>query len=72
MMNPLTIDEIRDNLKLRFERLNIKSNEGSESEVVENLALFCGQLKGKYRNCGDIGHKPQDCKIKTQQNGGNY
>jgi hypothetical protein len=60
-----TTVEIRDDLKIRFERLNKKENE-NESEVVEDLA------KGKCRNCGFIGHKAQGYKNKTQQNRGNY
>jgi hypothetical protein len=27
-------------------------------------------LKEKCRNCGTIGHKTKDCKLKTNQNGG--
>jgi hypothetical protein len=67
--NPLTIDEIRDNLNLRFERLNEKQNEESEHDNYQEVALFSGQFKGKCRNCGAIGHKAKDCKSKTNQNG---
>jgi hypothetical protein len=68
--NPLTIDEIRDNLNLRFERLNEKQNEESEHDSNQEVAFFGGQLKGKCRYCGAIGHKAKDCKLKTNQNGG--
>jgi hypothetical protein len=68
--NPLTIDEIRDNLNLRFKRLNEKRNEESENDNNQEVAFFCGQFKGKCRNCGVIGHKAKDCKLKTNQNGG--
>jgi hypothetical protein len=68
--NPLTIDKIRDDLNLRFERLNEKQNEGSENENNQEVAFFGGQFKGKCRNCGAIGHKAKDCKSKTSQNGG--
>ena len=71
-MNPLTIDEIRADLNLRFERLNMELSDDNENEGVEDLALFGGQFKGKCRNCGAIGHKAQDCKNKTQQNGTNH
>ena len=64
-LNPLTVDEIRDDLNLRFERLNMKS---SEDENVQYVALFGGQFKGKCRNCGMIGHKAQNCKINIRQN----
>jgi hypothetical protein len=43
--NPLTIDEIRDNLKLRFERLNEKQNEESENENNQKVAFLVVNLK---------------------------
>ena len=67
--NPLTVDEIRDDLNLRFERLNEKTN-NNESEDNQDVAFFGGQFKGKCRNCGVIGHKARDCKSKLCQNGG--
>jgi hypothetical protein len=68
--NPLTIDKIRDNLNLRFERLNEKQNEESENDNNQEVVFLCGQFKGKCRNRGAIGHKGKDCKLKTNQNGG--
>jgi hypothetical protein len=68
--NPLTIDEIRDDLNLRFERLNEKQNEESENDNDQEVAFFGGQFKGKCRNCGAIGHKAKNCKSKMSQNGG--
>jgi hypothetical protein len=44
-VDPLTIDEIREDLSLGFERLNMKANEEIESEVAEDLALFGDQLR---------------------------
>ena len=67
--NPLTVDEIRDDLNLRFERLNEKTN-NNEDEDNQDVAFFGGQFKGKCRNCGVIGHKARDCKSKSYQNGG--
>jgi hypothetical protein len=68
--NPLTIDEIRDDLNLKFERFNEKQNEESENDNNQEVAIFGGQFKGKCRNCGAIGHNTKDCKLKTNQNGG--
>jgi hypothetical protein len=68
--NPLTMDEIRDDLNLRFERLSEKQNEENENDNNQEVAFFGGQFKGKCRNCGAIGHKAKDCKLKTNQNGG--
>ena len=67
---PLTIDEIRAELSLRFERLN-RSSSNDQSEALEEMALFGGQFKGKCRNCGKIGHKSFQCKNRGNQNGGN-
>jgi hypothetical protein len=39
---PLTIEEIRAELSLRFERLNMKSTKSYENEELEELALFIG------------------------------
>jgi hypothetical protein len=55
---------------LRFERLNVKQNEESENDNNQEVAFFGGQFKGKCRNCGAIGNKAKDCKLKTNQNGG--
>jgi uncharacterized protein VirK/YbjX len=43
--NPLTIDEIRDNLNLRFERLNEKQNIESENDNNQEVAFYGGQFK---------------------------
>jgi hypothetical protein len=44
--NPLTIDEIRDDLNLRFERLNQKQNEESENDNNQEVAFLVINLKG--------------------------
>jgi hypothetical protein len=43
--NPLTIDKIRDDLNLRFERLNEKQNEEIENDNNQEVAFFGGQFK---------------------------
>jgi hypothetical protein len=45
--NPLTVDEIRDNLNLRFRRLNEKQNKESEIDNNQEVPFFGGQFKGK-------------------------
>ena len=64
---PLTVEEIRGELSLRFERLNVSKAEG---EVLEEHALFGGQFKGKCQNCGQLGHKSFQCKNRAINNGG--
>jgi hypothetical protein len=74
--NPLTVNEIRDDLDLRFKRLNEKKNEKIENDNNREIACFGGRFKGKCRNCGVIKHKAKDCKPKFNrngvQNGGNH
>jgi hypothetical protein len=68
---PLTIEEIRGELGLRYERMNMKSSRNKEVEGFEENAFFSGQFKGKCRNCGLIGHKLFQCKNQGSHNGGN-
>ena len=56
-LNPLAVDEICDDLNLRFERLNMKSNKENEDENVQDVALFEGQFKGKCRNCSTVRYR---------------
>jgi hypothetical protein len=68
---PLTIEEGRGELNLRFERLNMKTSRNEKREVLEEKALFSGQFKGKCRNCGQVGHNSFQCKNSSNHNGGN-
>ena len=65
---PLTIEEIKGELSLRFERLNLNTSNNREGEDLEENAFFSGQFKGKCRNCG---HKSFQCKNKGSNHGGN-
>jgi hypothetical protein len=50
--------------------LSEKQNEESENDNDQEVAFFGGQFKGKCQNCDAIGNKAKDCKLKTDQNGG--
>ena len=66
--NPLTVEEIRAELSLRFERLSNNLSNNDNNEEAEEMVLFGGQFKGKCRNCGKIGHKLFQCKNQGNQN----
>ena len=51
----LTVEEIKGELSLRFERLNARSTHSGEGDSLEEQALFSSQFKGKCRNCALIG-----------------
>jgi gag-polypeptide of LTR copia-type/Zinc knuckle len=59
-VNPLSIEELKEELNLRFERLSTSQNDN----LGEENALFTSQFKGKCRNCGKLGHKAAQCKSK--------
>jgi gag-polypeptide of LTR copia-type/Zinc knuckle len=69
----LTVEEIRADLSLCFERLNMNSSKNGDAEELEEHALFSGQFKGKCRNCGQLGHKLFQCKnrLNSSHNGSN-
>jgi hypothetical protein len=48
----LTIEDIRAELSLRFEKLSMKYAKIEDNEKLEEHAMFSGQFKGKCRNCG--------------------
>ena len=62
--SPLTIEELKEELNLRFERLSSKMESIKKLEPGEDKALFTTQFKGEYRNCGKLGHKAAQCKSK--------
>jgi hypothetical protein len=64
--NPLTIDEMRDELSARYELIKNKfpptKKEGGGGSGEES-ALYAGaRFKGKCLKCGKYGHKRNDCK----------
>jgi CRISPR/Cas system-associated protein Cas10 (large subunit of type III CRISPR-Cas system) len=68
---PLTVEEIRGELSLRYERLNMKTSNNPEGKVLEENAFFSGQFKGKCQSCGQIGHKLFQCKNRESHHGEN-
>jgi Zinc knuckle len=55
----LKIEEVRDELCLRYERMNKGRNDDKEGK---DIAMYAGgKFKGKCNKCGKIGHKSDDC-----------
>ncbi len=77
--NPLTIEDVREELELRFERMNLKvkkkSGRGNEDmDDDEELAMYTelamyagGRPRDKCNHCGKFGHKSADCFNKGKQ-----
>jgi hypothetical protein len=55
--NQLTIDELTEELSLRYERLLMKTETDKINDLGEEKALVVTQFKRKCRNCDKIGHK---------------
>jgi hypothetical protein len=70
---PLTVDEIRAELSLRFERFTMKSARNEDGEVVEEHALLAAHKRnttaGNYCTyCRKAGHiKPNCHKLKKKE-----
>ena len=59
-IDPLTIDELRTELSLRYQRLTLKKIVDEDNDE-EDTALFGGGFKGTCQGCGKIGHRRADC-----------
>jgi hypothetical protein len=62
--NPLTIDELKEELSIRYERLLIKTETAKINGLGEEKALAVTKFNGKCRNRSKIGHKAAQCKSK--------
>jgi gag-polypeptide of LTR copia-type len=65
--NQLSIDALKEDLNLRYERLSSKSESTRNDDYGQEKALFVTQFKGKCRNCGKLGQKSAQCKSKAVQ-----
>jgi hypothetical protein len=71
--NPLTIEEMREILVLRFERLNDKQDSDDDNANADHALIASGQFKGRCRACGKYGHKSVDCRSRgSGQNAGRF
>ena len=68
--NPLTLEEIRESLSLKFTKWKLRAEKEGESgfdeESDENedewaFVAAGGKFKGRCYKCGRFGHKSADC-----------
>ena len=64
--NKLTIEDIRDKLNNRFERMDERESQSKQEMAFAN---FSKQFKGTCYNCGQYGHKGAECPNKRINNG---
>ena len=69
-VDPLTIEEVREELNLKFEMMNRRFR-GNPNQVEEETALFAGGYKGKCYACGKFGHRAKDCRGNNNSNNNN-
>jgi hypothetical protein len=63
----LTVDELREELGLRYERIKNRKEGGAtdNNSNKEEHAMFAGgKFKGKCNHCGTYGHKSKDCWVR--------
>ena len=68
-MDPLTIDIIRDELSLKYEKIKRTLGIDEESLEKDETAFVSGyaKFKGRCYGCGKFGHKSGDCKSKEDK-----
>ena len=59
--NPLGLEELREDLNLKYLKLNPTSVD-EDTEEREEIGLFAGGFKGKCYKCVKYGHKARDCR----------
>ena len=59
--NPLDLEELRQDLNLKYLKLNPMSID-EDTEEKEEIGLFAGGFKGKCYKCGKYGHRARDCR----------
>eukprot|EP00980_Cylindrotheca_fusiformis_P015768 scaffold4574_cov47-Cylindrotheca_fusiformis.AAC.1 len=73
---PLTIEDLREALNLKYQRMGFGNGGRRQNNAGEGeAAFFAGGFKGKCNSCGGWGHKAKDCKKNGSgngNNGGNY
>ena len=69
--DPLSIDELRSELNLRYDRMRTRKDDDIPEDKGEHALFAGGKFKGKCRNCGKWGHKAKDCDDRDSKKGTN-
>ena len=64
-----TVIELREELKLKYQKLNGGKYGGTTNDQEGEIGLFTNGFKGKCHKCGKLGHKTRQCKA---AGGGSY
>jgi len=68
--NELTVDKIRTELNLKFQRMSPKHKQGRDNESENEETALVG-FKGECRKCGKYGHKAVNCRQKDNNKDNN-
>ena len=71
----LTLEELRADLSLKFERMNKNNNDNIDDDEKDAAFNAYGKFKGKCTKCGKIGHKSFQCRSSgnsSNNNSNNY
>ena len=61
--------ELREELKLKYQKMNGGRYVGLSDDNEGEIGLFAGGFKGKCHNCGKTGYKSKECRA---PGGGSY
>ena len=69
-VDPLTLEELRADLNLKYERMEQR---GDTNRNENDAAFYAGgkMFKGKCNKCGKLGHKSFQCKVNMNNNNRN-
>jgi len=63
------VKELREELKLKYQKMNGGRYVGLSDDNEGEIGLFAGGFKGKCHNCGKTGYKSKECRA---PGGGSY
>ena len=68
VINPLGIEDVRQKLSEKFEKMKIRKKFKNDSDDEDEQALYTTKFKGRCNKCGKFGHKAKDCRSNPDSN----